>query len=220
MTIRAKRAKALLILDKDADWSMGGMVDESLSPDGESYLESLSVFFSGDLRAWFKQRIGRYRVYSEMAKKMPATSEELRLVSEAQRYLLEVRQRLKNLPPAADAYINAACWHRHKRLFHGTDGFLSDLNALAREADTLLAITEQELGRYPVNKGSKPKQARDSLLSDTAAYLLEHSCKPITKRKAAELARDLLVATDVEAPKETVEIERLIRRERGGRNSL
>ena len=47
MTIRAKRAKALPILDKDADWSMGGMVDESLSPDGESYLESLSVFFSG-----------------------------------------------------------------------------------------------------------------------------------------------------------------------------
>ena len=220
MTVRAKRAKALPILDKDADWSMGGMVDETLPPAAELLLDSLNVNFGGELRAWFKQNIGLYRAYSEMAEKMPATNEELRLVNEAQRYLLEVRQRLNNLPPAADAYINAACWHRHKRLFHGTDGLLSDLNAMAKEADTLLAITEQELGRYPVNKGSKPKHARDSLLSDTAAYLLEHSCKPITKRKAAELARDLLVATDVEAPKETVEIERLIRRERGGRNSL
>lgn len=220
MTIHAKRAKALPVLDREADWGTGGMVDESLPPAAESLINSFGDQFGGELLAWFKQGIGRYRAYSDMAEKMPATNEELRLVNEAQRYLLEVRQRLENLPPAADAYVNAACWKRHKRFFNGSGGLLSDLDALAREADTLLAIAEQELDRYPVSRGSKPKAARDSLLSDVAAYMLEHSRESITKRKAAEIARNLLAVADIEVPKEIVEVERLIRRERGGRNSL
>ena len=122
MTIKAKRAKALPVLDKEAEWGTGGMVDDSLSPAAGSLIDGLSNQFDGDLLVWFKQRIGRYRAYSDMAEKAPATNEERRLVNEAQRYLLEVRMRLKNLPPAADAYINAACWNRHKRLFHGTGG--------------------------------------------------------------------------------------------------
>jgi hypothetical protein len=154
-----------------------------------------------------------------MAEKMPATNEELRLVREAQRYLLETRKRLANLPPAADAHINAACWKRHNRFFHGSGGLLSDLDALARETDILLVLAERELDGHPVSRGSKPKCARDGLLADAAAYILENSREPITKRKAAEIAKDLLAAAEVEVPADIKEVERLIRRERGGRNS-
>lgn len=216
MTIKAKRAKALPVLDKEVDWGTGGFVDESLPPDAEALIQGFNGQFGDELPNWFKQRIGRFRAYSEMAEKSPATHEEMRLVREAQRYLLEVRQRLENLPPTADAHINAACWSRHNRLFHGTSGLLADLDALARETDTLLAITEQELDRHPVSKGTKPKSARDGLLSDAAAYILENSRDPITKRKAAEIARDLLVAAEVDVPADVKEVERLILRWREG----
>lgn len=220
MTIKAKRAKSLPVLGKKSDWGKGGMVDETLPLAAESLINSLGEQFGPDLLAWFVQRIGRYRAYSEMSEKTPATNEELRLINEAQRYLLEVRQRLKNLPPAVDAHINAACWKRHGRFFHATGGLLADLDALARETDVLLAIAEQEVGRFPVIRGRKSESIRDSFLADVAAYALEHSQTKITKRKAAEIARDLLVAADVEAPKETVEVERLIRRDGRGRNRL
>lgn len=216
MTIKAKRAKALPVLGKEVDWGTGGFVDESLPPAAVTLIHGFGGQFGDDLPDWFKRRIGRFRSHSEMAEKSPATHEEMRLVMEAQRYLLEVRQRLGNLPPTADAHINAACWRRHNRLFHGAGGLFADLDALARETGTLLAMTEQELGRHPVSKGTKPKSARDSLLSDAAAYILENARDPITKRKAAELARDLLAAADVDVPMEIKEVERLVRRWREG----
>lgn len=216
MTIKAKRAKALPVLDKEVDWGTGGVADECISPVAEALIHSLESELGSELHDWFKRRIGRYRAYSEMADKSPATHEEVRLVKEAQRYLLEVRQRLRNLPPSADAHINAACWRRHNRLFHGSGGLLADLDALAHETDTLLGLSEQELNRHPGSKGTKSKSARDSLLSDAAAYIMENSQYPITKRKAAETARDLLAAAGVSVPVDVKEVERLIRRWREG----
>ena len=216
MTIKAKRAKALPVLDKEVDWGTGGFVDESLPQAAEALIQDLESGLGDGLLDWFKRRIGRYRAYSEMADKSPATHEEVRLVREAQRYLLEVRQRLSNLPPSADAYINEACWRRHNRLFHGPGGLLADLDAMARETDMLLALTERELDRHPGRKGAKSKSARDSLLSDAAAYIMENSRDPITKRKAAEIARDLLAAAEVDVPGEIKEVERLILRRRKG----
>ncbi|MBA1238720.1 hypothetical protein G7015_09555 [Pseudomonas kunmingensis] len=216
MTIQAKRAKALPVLDREVDWGTGGIVDERIPAAAEALIQDLESEISGELLDWFKRRIGRYRAYSEMADKSPATHEEVRLVREAQRYLLEVRQRLSNLPPSADAHVNAACWRRHNRLFHGTGGLLGDLDVLARETDTLLAIAEQELGRYPGSKGAKSKSARDSLLSDAAQYIRENSRNPITKRKAAETARDLLLAAGVSVPADVKEVERLLQRFREG----
>ena len=216
MTIKAKRAKALPVLDKEVDWGTGGVVDERIPPAAEALIQDLESGLGDGLLDWFKRHIGRYRAYSEMADKSPATHEEVRLVREAQRYLLEVRQRLSNLPPSADAYINTACWGRHNRLFHGPGGLLADLDALARETDMLLALTERELDRHPGRKGTKSKSARDSLLSDAAAYILVKSRDPITKRKAAEIARDLLVSAEVDVPADVKEVERLILRWREG----
>lgn len=216
MTIKAKRAKALPVLDKEVDWGTGGVVDERIPPAAEAMIQSLESELGSELLDWFKRRIGRYRAYSEIAEKSPATHEEVRLVREAQRYLLEVRQRLGNLPPGADAHINEACWRRHNRLFHGWGGLFADLDALACETDTLLAIAGQELDRHAGSKGTKSKSARDSLLSDAAAYILENSRYRITKRKAAETARDLLVAAGVSVPVDVKEVERLIRRWREG----
>ncbi len=216
MTIKAKRAKALPVLDKEVDWGTGGVVDERIPPAAEALIQDLESEISGELLDWFKRRIGRYRAYSEMADKSPATHEEVRLVREAQRYLLEVRQRLSNLPPSADAHVNAACWGRHNRLFHGPGGLLADLDAMARETDMLLALTERELDRHPGRKGTKSKSARDSLLSDAAQYIRENSRNPITKRKAAETARDLLVSAEVDVPADVKEVERLILRWREG----
>lgn len=216
MTIKAKRAKALPVLDKEVDWGTGGVVDERIPPAAEALIQDLESEISGELLDWFKRRIGRYRAYSEMADKSPATHEEVRLVREAQRYLLEVRQRLSNLPPSADAHVNAACWGRHNRLFRGPGGLLADLDAMARETDMLLALTERELDRHPGRKGTKSKSARDSLLSDAAQYIRENSRNPITKRKAAETARDLLVSAEVDVPADVKEVERLILRWREG----
>ncbi|URM26095.1 hypothetical protein LLY42_19325 [Pseudomonas frederiksbergensis] len=84
----------------------------------------------------------------------------------------------------------------------------------------LLEITEQKLEAAPTIRGVKPKFQRDALLADTADKLRQSSLAKMTKRRAAALARELLVAAGVEVPEDVVEYEKLIRRAKKGEKSL
>lgn len=217
-TKRAKRSKALPVLDNKLEWGTGEVVDESVPTLAQAVIAALAVHDSGDFLEWFKQRVGRYRAVILVTEKGPAPHEEIRLVRQAQLQLHELERRLNNLPPSADGYVNDACWRRNGCFFNG--GLLSDLMALTAEVTDLLEIAEQELGGIPTIRGLKLKQQRDALLADTAAKLRESSVAKMTKRRAAELARELLVAAEIEVPAEIVEIEKLIRRVERGRKSL
>ncbi|AMZ70748.1 hypothetical protein TK06_06420 [Pseudomonas fluorescens] len=135
-----------------------------------------------------------------------------------QLHLQETLRGLNNLPPFAEGYINDACWRSHGCFFSG--GLLSDLMAKAAMVSDVLDITEQKLEAAPTIRGVKPKYPRDDLLADTADKLRQSSLAKMTKRKAAELARELLVAAGVEVPADIVEYEKLIRRAKRGEISL
>lgn len=205
MTIKGKRARSLPIMDGPT-WSTGGFVDESVPDAARELIQLRATDFGSDFLDWFPARLGRYRAFCELHD-LPTVTQELALVREAQRYLLETRQRLENLPPTADAYINEATWRRHDRLFHC--GVLDDFESLSREIDTLLAIAEQKLDQLPKKAGRKAKTNRDELLADVSGRLASNG---LSKRAAAELAAELLTASGVEAPNDLVEVERICRR--------
>jgi hypothetical protein len=83
-----------------------------------------------------------------------------------------------------------------------------------------LSITEQKLEAVPTIRGVKPKYPRDDLLADTADKLRQSSLAKMTKRRAAALARELLVAAGVDVPEDNVEYEKLIRHAKRGKKSL
>lgn len=197
---------------------MGDLVDESLSDSAQTIIADLAGHHDGDLQEWFKQRLGFYRAVIRETEKGPARHEEIRHIQQTQLHLREALQWLSNLPPFAEGYINDACWRSHGYFFSG--GLLSDLMAKAAMVSDVLDITEQKLEAAPTIRGVKPKYPRDDLLADTADKLRQSSLAKMTKRRATELARGLLVAAGVEVPEDIVEIEKLIRRAKRGKKSL
>lgn len=214
MAVKAKRAKALRLLDSDTDLATGELVDESISADAEALINSLNGQFGDELLPWFRSRIGTFRATHEL----PATHEELRTAKEAQLYLQESMLRLENLPPDAAATMEKHCWSRNQRFFNGPAGLLAELAALAEEMASLLEATEETLKSRPVMRGRKPANSRDLLLADVAGHLIAHSTskKQTTKRRAAELARDLLAAAGVDVPADLYQVEKLIRQQKSG----
>jgi hypothetical protein len=217
-TIRGKRSKALPVFDNKFQWGMGDLVDESLSDSAQTIIADLAGHHDGDFQQWFKQRLGSYRAITRETEKGPARHEEIRDIQQAHLSLREALQRLSNFPPFVEGLINEACWRSHGCFFSG--GLLSDLEAKATEVSDVLDIAEQKLEAAPTIRGVKPKYPRDALLADTADKLRESSLAKMTKRRAAEIARELLVAAGVEVPEDIVEIEKLIRRAKRGEKSL
>lgn len=213
-TIRGKRSKALPVFDNQPEWGTGDLVDESLSDSAQAIIADLAERHDGDLQEWFKQRVGCYRAVIRETEKGPARHEEIRHVQQTQLRFYEAVRWLKNLPPSAEGYINGACLRKYGHLFNGS--FLSGFTASAAEVIDLLGITEQELEQAPTIRGVKPKCHRDAFLADTADKLRQSSLAKMTKRRAAELARELLVAAGVDVPEDIIEIEKLIRRAKRG----
>jgi hypothetical protein len=216
--IRGKRSKALPVFDNQPEWGTGDLVDESLSDAAQAIIAALAGHHDGDLQEWFKERLGSYRAVIRETEKGPARHEELRHVRQVQLHLQETLRGLNNLPPFAEGYINDACWRSHGCFFSG--GLLSDLMAKATMVSDVLDITEQKLEAAPTIRGVKPKYPRDDLLADTADKLRQSSLAKMTKRRAAELARELLVAAGIEVPADIIEYEKLIRRAKRGKKSL
>lgn len=217
-TIRGKRSKALPVFDNKPEWGTGDLVDESLSDPAQAIIAELAEHHDGDLQEWLKQKLGCYRAVIRGTEKGPARHEEIRHVQQAQLYLHEAVRWISNLPPFADGYINDVCWRNHGCFFSG--GLLSDFMTKAAAVSDALSITEQKLEEAPTIRGVKPKYPRDDLLADTADKLRQSSLAKMTKRRAAELARELLVAAGVGVPEDIVEIEKLIRRAKRGKKSL
>jgi len=212
MPVKAKRAKALPLLDKDTGPAAGELVDESISADAESLIQSLNGQFGDELLPWFRSRVGTFRAIHEL----PATHEELRTVREAHRYLQEGILRLNNLPPDAAACMEAHCWRKNQRFYQGSGGLLAAYEALNGEIASLLEASQEELENRPVMRGRKSVSSRDLLLADVAAYTIAHAKKRTTKRRAAEVARDLLTAAGIDVPDDQYEVEKLIRLQKNG----
>lgn len=212
MTVKAKRARALPLLDKDAGLATGELVDESISTDAEALINSLNGQFGDELLPWFRSRIGIFRAIHEL----PATHEELRTAKEAKLFLQEFMLRLDNLPPVFAAYMEAICWRRNGRLFNSPGGILPAFQALSGEVTSLLEAAQEELESHAVMLGRKSASSRNQLLADVAAYIVAHSSKRTTKRKAAEVARDLLAAAGVDVPNDLYQVEKLIRQQKSG----
>lgn len=217
MTKRGKRSKALPVFDNQLEWGTGDLVDESLSDAAQAIIADLTEHHDGDLQEWFKERLGSYRAVIRETEKGPARHEEIRHVRQVQLHLQETLRGLNNLPPFAEGQINGVCWRSSGRFFSG--GLLSDFMVKAAEISDALSITEQELEQAPTIRGVKPKYPRDDLLADTADKLRQTSLTKMTKRRAAELARELLVAAGVGVPADIVEYEKLIRRAKGGKKA-
>ena len=216
--IKGKRSKALPVFDNKPEWGTGDLVDESLSDAAQAIIADLAKHHDGDLQEWFKQKLGCYRAVIRETEKGPARHEEIRHVQQVQTYLQEAVRWLNNLPPFAEGYINGACFRKYGHPFNGS--FLSGFTASAAEVIDLLGITEQDLEQAPTIRGVKPKYPRDDLLADTADKLRQSSLAKMTKRRAAGLARELLVAAGVEVPEDIVEIEKLIRgAKKGGKKA-
>ncbi|WP_223487422.1 hypothetical protein [Pseudomonas sp. A-RE-19] len=211
---RGKRSKALPVFDNKPEWGTGDLVDESLSDAAQAIIADLAEHHDVDLQEWFKQRLGSYRAVISETEKGPARHEEIRHVQQAQIYLQEAVRWLNSLPPFAEGYINDACWRNHGCFFSG--GLLSDFTTKAAAVSDALSITEQKLEQAPTIRGVKPKYPRDDFLADTADKLRQSSLVKMTKRRAAALARELLVAAGVEVPEDVVEYEKLIRRAKKG----
>ncbi|MDN4547192.1 hypothetical protein [Pseudomonas sp. C32] len=218
MTKRGKRSKALPVFDNQLEWGTGDLVDESLSDAAQAIIADLAEHHDGDLQEWFKERLGSYRAVIRETEKGPARHEEIRHVRQVRLHAQEMSRGLNNLPPSAEGYINGACFRKYGHFFNGS--FLSDLMAKVTVVSDVLEITEQKLEAAPTIRGVKPKFQRDGLLADTADKLRQSSLAKMTKRRAAALARVLLVAAGVEVPEDIVEIEKLIRRAKRGKKSL
>lgn len=214
MTKRGKRSKALPVFDNQLEWGTGDLVDESLSDAAQAIIADLAEHHDGDLQEWFKERLGSYRAVIRETEKGPARHEEIRHVRQLQLHAQEMSRGLNNLPPFAEGYINGACFRKYGHFFSGS--FLSGLTASAAELIDLLSIAEQDLEQAPAIRGVKPKYPRDDFLADTADKLRQSSLVKMTKRRAAALARELLVAAGVEVPEDFVEYEKLIRRAKKG----
>ncbi|MBD9619465.1 hypothetical protein [Pseudomonas sp. PDM07] len=212
MTVKAKRAKALPLLDKDTGPATGELVDESISADAESLIQSLDGQFGDEFLPWFRSQIGTFRAIHEL----PATHEELRMVGELLRCLQEVRLRSNNLPPDAAACMEVHCRRRNQRPYQGPGGLLAEHEALTGELVSKLEATQETLESRPVMRGRKSTSSRDQLLADVAAYTIAHAQKRITKRRAAKVARDLLAAAGIDVPDDQYEVEKLIRRQKSG----
>ncbi len=186
------------------------MVDESLSDAAQAIIADLAGHHDGDLQEWFKEKLGSYRAIIRETEKGPARHEEIRHVRQLRLHLQEMSRGINNLPPFAEGYINGACFRKYGHSFNGS--FLSGTTASVAELIDLLDIVEQDLEQAPTIRGVKPKFQRDALLADTADKLRQSSLAKMTKRRAAALARELLVAAGVEVPEDIVEYEKLIRR--------
>ncbi|MOA46216.1 hypothetical protein D3C78_1687030 [compost metagenome] len=88
--------------------------------------------------------------------------------------------------------------------------------ALAGEVASLLEDTQETLESRPVMRGRKSASSRDLLLADVAAYVIAQAKKRTTKRKAAEVAMDLVAAAGVDVPDDPYHVEKLIRRQKSG----
>lgn len=212
MTVKAKRAKALPMLDAETDLAMGELVDESISADAEALIQRFNGQFGDELLPWFRSRIGTFRSNHEL----PATHEELRRVGEARRVIQEGMLRLENLPPDAAATMEEHCWRKNQHFYDGPGGLLAAFEALTGEMVSLLEATQETLESRPVMRGRKSASSRDLLLADVAAYAIAHAKNRTTKRRAAEVARDLLAAARVDVPDDLYEVEKLIRRRKSG----
>jgi hypothetical protein len=124
--------------------------------------------------------------------------------------------RLSNLPPDAIACMEIYCWRRNERPYQGPGGSLAAYEALIGELVSQLEATQETLESRPVIRGRKSASSRDLLLADIAAYTIAHAKNRTTKRRAAEVARDLLAAAGIDVPDDQYEVEKLIRRQKGG----
>lgn len=212
MTVKAKRAKALPLLDNDTGPATGELVDESISADAEALIQSLNGQFGDELLPWFGSRIGTFRAIHEL----PATHEVLRMVREAHRYLQEGMLRVNNLPTDAAARMEAHSWRKNQRAYQGPGGLLAAYEAFNGEIVSLLEASQEELENRPVIRGRKSASSRDLLLADIAAYIIAHAKNCTTKRRAAEVARRLLAAAGIDVPDDQYEVEKLIRRQKSG----
>ncbi|WP_085717651.1 hypothetical protein [Pseudomonas sp. B28(2017)] len=207
---RGKRSRALPVFDNQLEWGTGELVDESLSDAAQAIIADLAEHHDGDFQEWFKERFGSYSAVTRETEKGPARHEEIREIQQAHLILREVQQRLSNFSPFVEGLINEASWRSYGCFFSG--GLLSDLEEKATVVSDVLDIAQQKLEAAPTIRGVKPKFPRDALLADTADKLRQSSLTKMTKRRAAELARELLVAAGVEVPEDVVEYEKLIRR--------
>lgn len=214
---RAKRPKTLLVIGKDGDWATGGLANESLNDYAAALISDLQNEFSSDLGEWFRNELALYREVTDDSKKNPTPREELELVRDAQKYLLETMQRLENLPPITSGWIDGASYKKNGRMFH-TDR-LPGFGAMVNEFNSLLEIMEQKLEQLPSKPGRTTESDRDALLSDTADWLLKHSLVTITKAKAAETAGKILTTANIPVPASVIEIERRISKHKKGLNS-
>ena len=214
MTVKAKRAKALPLLDTATSLAIGELVDESIPADVEALIQGFGGQFGSDFQAWLCSRIGVFRAMHAL----PATHEEKRAVEVAGRATQESVLRLENLTPAAEAYMEHFCQIMLQRPFKGPDGLLTEFQAIADKATLVLEATEERLGSLPERRGRRSAAPRDHLLADVANYLLANSVTRITKREAAEHASSLLDACGIDVPWGRDEVERLIRRlQKGGK---
>ncbi|MGF6695029.1 hypothetical protein M2318_005129 [Metapseudomonas resinovorans] len=214
MAVKGKRAKALPLLDTATGLATGELVDESISANAEVLVQSFNGEFGGEFMSWLKSRLGTFRAMHEL----PATHEERREVLAALLALQEAIVRPDNLPPVADGEMEHQCLNRYKQPYKGPGGLLSEFTASAEKMVLALEATDERLESLPVTRGRKATSNRDQLLADVAAYVTANSTskKRTTKRRAAEVARDVLAAADVNVPDDLYLVEKLIRQQKSG----
>jgi hypothetical protein len=200
---KRKRARALRRLDREeaATYSSGGWVDESIPPgEVDRILDEFAVQADREaFKDYLGQRVGRYRSMREWHASQPSNAKELELLEETMDVILELRTRLANLPPGADAHINHIAWKRRGELFHA---YHKRLDADLQEAWNMLALTERELDIYKGRAGAKRKFDRDSFLSDVAEWLTTNA-EGMTEPQAFKVTHRLCLALQVEVPEYT-----------------
>lgn len=212
MTVKAKRTKALPLLDTATDLTMGELVDESLSVNAEKMIQSLNGEFGDELMSWLSSRLGIFRAAHEL----PPIHIERRKIQDAHRALQEALLRLENLPPVADGEMEHQCQNAYQQPYKGHGGLLTELKATGEKAVLALETTDERLESLPAHRGRKAASNRKLLLADVAVHLRENSKKRITKRRAAEVARDLLAAAGVDVPDDLYVVEKQIRQQKSG----
>jgi hypothetical protein len=158
---------------------------------------------------FFGLHLGCYRTLHASVSSMPSVMMELNLVTELKNAIDQVRIRIANLPPRTSGIVSKACSNRSDK----TD-IVSTLpvriEADLKEMHVLLLTAENELKPYAGRAGRKHVFTRDFLLRDVAVKLLDMG--PLTKRMAAECARDILRACRVFVPDDSTEVARIIRK--------
>ncbi|AYN94452.1 hypothetical protein EAW52_11020 [Pseudomonas sp. LTJR-52] len=213
MSIKGKRAQALPILDPSNKRRSGGAFDDSLPTEALELIARQISHDKEDFIKWLSEEMLNFRIHEFAKDQEIPLSQELKLLAELQSYMLETRNRLLNLPATAMAYLEQEQWQLSKTTFFECQHNLADQLV---KAWAVLGSASNEIEKIPNQPGAREKHSRDNLLAATAARLHnQHGIK--IKRRAAEIARNLLVLCGVQLPEDIKEVERLINK-RGGKN--